>query len=426
MMRSKPFYIFGVLLLTVILVVSAFFCLTTFGAEWRKEQELKMWKAIFEKIDWSTFPWDDIPWEKIPDDFPWDAVPWRDLPWDQIVEQVDWQNFPYDKVPWEDMPEDFPYELLPWDEMPRDFPYADVPWQNMPEDFPYDQVDWENMPEDFWETFPWEDMPPDFPWILLPWALIHPELVPDGVLPDDFYPQEWDHEHQYATEYWLPVVAPTCGTAGEEQNFCIICKKMISREVPPTGEHTFADDAICSVCHKRKIILISQTKTKVYDGLPLDGAGELTFLEGSASLLEGHFINYDAITFVTRSAPGSMPNSFTLHGSVIVDGNGNNVTSDYVIETRYGMLSITQQNITVTTASDRKSYDGRELRNDTYVVDGLLNGHSLTDVVFDEGQTDYGTRENVILDFRIIDQDGNDVTDCYNVTFEFGWLTVTK
>lgn len=484
MIHSKYFYIFAIFLLTVVIIATASFCLASFGAEWREQMQRELWRAVIEKINWNEFPWEDFPWDSIPEDFPWDIVPWENLPWEEMADRIDWENFPWKNFPWEDLGENFPYESLPWDKLPDDFPYEDIPWgdlsenfpygdlqldklpdefwenldwDKLPEDFPYEDIPWDDMSDEFWQNLDWNDLPEDFPYdkvpwtdmppefwetfpfeslppaalLLLPWAFIHPELVPDGIFPDDFYPSggEWDHEHEYISDIWITVIPATCGTAGEEQNFCTVCKQTVSRPIEPTGEHIFDSNGICAVCGTRHIILVSENKTKEYDGLPLDGTCELTFGEGSASLLPGHSVNYNAATFAVCSDISDVSNRFFFfNDEVIVDGEGNDVTSDYVIDYIYGTLTMTPYSITIKTADATRAYNGSELKDERYELVGnqLLPGHTLYVEWAEEGQTEVGWRENEIVDFRIEDEDGDDVTDYYTAVFEFGRLTVTK
>lgn len=480
MKRSKPFYLLGLLVISIIFMLAAFFCFTGFAKNWREEQEKKMWNSFFNSIDWENFPWEDfpwdafpwdsfenfpwdqvpwdqMPWDQMPDDFPWDHIPWSELPWNDM-EHTPWDSIPWDKFPFDEMPDDFPWNDLPWDDMPDDFPWNDVPWDEMPDDFnwddipfdempddfpwgelpmdqmpddfPYDKVPWEDMPEDYWENFPWEDLPENFPWFVLPWILINPDMVPDGVLPDDFYPPEWEHEHQFVPELWIMIYPPTCGTPGQEQNVCLICREVITREIPPTGDHVFGDDGVCTVCGMHRIILKSADIAKEYDGSPLNGDSELLFAEGSAGLLAGHYINYEGVKFAECDIFGKAPNYFEfVDDIVIVDGDGNDVSDKYAIEFdnfEYGMLVMNPRRLTITTASDEAKFDdlnGSALKCEEFTADRLLQNHHII-AEFGDGQSDYGTCENEITNFIIVDEEGNDVTSRYSVTFEFGTLTV--
>lgn len=425
-MRSKSSYIIAILLVTVVLVAVACICLSAFGGAWRANLTREAWKAVFEKIDWNKFPWDSFPWSILPDSFPWDEVPWKKLPWEDIAKQVDWNSIDWDSIPFDKLPEDFPYDRLPLQEMPDSF-WENIEWDNLSEDFPYDEVPWEERPNEFWDEFPFEEMPEEFPWQGLPWDNIEPEQVPDGVFPEGFYPEEWDHEHQFVSDEWTLVIPATCGTPGVEQNFCTICNKTITQKIPATGKHVFGGDGICVVCGMRRLILVSSSKQKEYDGMPLYER-TLTLGIGSAQLLDGHRINYEAFTFEGCSGIMSVSNRFGFQGAAIVDDNGNDVTSSYALEYVYGTLTVTQRTIIITTEGAIRSFyenNGMELTNHHCNCIGLINGHHLTDVQYGEGQKEPGKRQNIITSYRIVDDDGNDVTEYYKVKFEFGWLELT-
>lgn len=427
MLHSKSAYIFAILCLVAVVCCVGCFCLATFGAEWRDAAERKMWEKVIEKIDWENFPYGDFPWNLLPETFPWESIPWNDLPWDKVNEQMDYQEMPWDDFPMDKLPNDFNYNNLPLEEMPEDF-WGNLNWGNVDENFPYDQVPWEDMGEDFWTDFPWEEQPEMFPWFMLPWANIDPEWVPDGVFPEGFYPEAWDHEHVFVFDEWQVVVESTCGAVGKEQNLCMICNKYILRDIPPTGQHTFEDDGLCKVCGMHRIILLSASLDKEYDGTPLFGDCVFDFAYGSADLYAGDRINYDGAVFASCTDIVTVSNVFEFADEVvIVDAEGNDVTSNYVIEFQFGTLKVTQRKLIVRTFDASQPFDPEhpsELRNEQFECIGLLDNHRLADVVFDEGQMNPGIRENKILSYKIVDENGADVTYLYSVIMEFGKLEV--
>ena len=411
------------------------------------------WDKMPEDFDWNSVPWENMPedfdwngmpWDDLPDDFPWETVPsenlpdnfdWNNMPWDSMPEDFDWntvpwesmpEDFDWNSVPWGDLPEDFPWERIPWSNLPDNFDWTKIPWEKMPPDFPWESVPWESMPDDFWETFPWDNLPEGFPWYVLPWLLINPDLIPDGVLPDDFYP--WDCEHEFLGDGFL-LRAPTCVTAGEKINFCIKCGQQVSEEIPATGEHTFGDDRVCSVCKIRKLLLRSNTQEKEYDGKLFTSEIQIVE-EESAQLLAGHSVNYENAIFPYNIyKTGKAINVFYFANPIVSDSSGRNVTEQYYVLREYGTLEITPRNAVVGTRDRSKTFDNSVLRGmpeDVYSTD-LAEGDSvdLTSLVFGEGITEIGRRPNELVSFRIINGNGADVTDCYSVKVQFGWLRVT-
>ncbi len=402
-----------------------------------------------DMVPWDQLPdefWDNLDWDALPEDMPLDQIPWEDLPPD-VLESFDWGNlppdFPVDEIPWEDLPpevwqqldwtnlpEDMPYDRIPWDDLPPEV-WQDMDWTNLPEDFPWQDVPWEDMPDSFWQDFPFKDIPP-VALLAIPWLLINPDLIPPDALPDDFYP--WDHEHQFATD-WVVTEPNNCGKAGKHVNLCTLCKQLIEEELPPTGEHNFGSDGICTVCDTHKLILKAANITKEYDGTPLtcsDGGYEpFDYAEGSARLLEGHHFNLQAFTFSSCDEMGSVPHQIEkISDDIILDASGNDVTSQYVVEEEIGIgvLTITLRKITILTGSARDVYgpDMPPVQNNSYrIIEGnLVAGHQIVDVVYVDPLYEQGECDNQILYFRIVDENGNDVTDNYNVEFEWGLLEV--
>ena len=83
--------------------------------------------------------------------------------------------------------------------------------------------------------------------------------------------------------------------------------------------------------------------------------------------------------------------------------------------------------ITVTSASQTKVDDGKPLENHnvTVTVGSLVEGHRL--YAFVSGRVDsVGTKENVIDGVMIVDENGFDVTSCYEIDLAFGELTIVS
>ena len=92
-------------------------------------------------------------------------------------------------------------------------------------------------------------------------------------------------------------------------------------------------------------------------------------------------------------------------------------------------FTIEPKELEITANSEEKVYDGTELTNENYTItDGtaLATGDAITSITFTGSQTVVGESDN-IPSAAVIENAGNeDVTDCYNITFINGTLTVTK
>ena len=405
------------------------------------------WDKIPEDFDWNQVPWDKIPddfdwsqvpWDKIPDDFDWNVVPWDNLPENFDWNKVPWDNLPenfdWNKVPWDNLPENFDWNRVPWDSMPPEM-WTQFPWGSMPEDFPWQDIPWKTMPTDFWTQFPWENLPENFPWYVLPWLLISPDMVPDGVLPDDFYPEEWYCEHEFDGD-WIITKNATCSEAGERYNLCKRCKRIVKEQIPPSGAHEFDQNNVCSSCGIRRIWLISGDSSKEYDGRPAY-SGEISVLyEKSAQLLYGHSLKTENAVFSSTQsgAPvkvGVWPNAFTFaDGIAVTDLNGDDMTENYFVVCEFGKLEITARHVTLSTSDRTKEYDGTPLygqAEDVKIAD-LVAGDELVSesLMFGEGITQIGRRLNEVTAFTIRNAAGEDVTDCYSYDVKFGWLIVLR
>lgn len=107
---------------------------------------------------------------------------------------------------------------------------------------------------------------------------------------------------------------------------------------------------------------------------------------------------------------------------VVLDNAGNDVTAQFTVHTANGLLVIKQRNVTVTSASDVKEYDGLPLRNQNVTVtgDGFVNDEGLI-YTFTGSQTLVGTSSNLFT----YAAKANTKLSNYIINEEYGTLTVT-
>ena len=80
--------------------------------------------------------------------------------------------------------------------------------------------------------------------------------------------------------------------------------------------------------------------------------------------------------------------------------------------------------VTVTTGSATKVYDGTPLSAEDVTVTGLPDGFSII-ATADTELTDAGTAENTVTAYQVLDDNGEDVTEYYpDIAIESGTLTV--
>lgn len=177
--------------------------------------------------------------------------------------------------------------------------------------------------------------------------------------------------------------------------------------------------SLTGLIHPRttRITLTTPSASKIYDGAPLTGSALLRISDGA--LHPGHRLDvrsYPQITLVGQEV--------NAPGYVILDETDADVTKQYDILENFGTLTVQPRPITLRTSSKSQRYNGQPLYADTPTLrsGSLIEGHQL---VFSDGNMLLlpGTAKNA-QDFRILSQDGTDMTDQYAITDACGNLTV--
>ena len=203
-------------------------------------------------------------------------------------------------------------------------------------------------------------------------------------------------------------------TVGTAENTATVTVKDGERDVTHNYDITVKNGTLTVA--PRPLVIETVSAEKVYDGTPLtDGRFEVI----SGTVVEGQKL--------TVTVTGSVLNAESLPNDAvaIVEDGGEDVTTNYDITFQKGTLTITHRPITVKTASDSKVYDGTPLTADHYeVISGsVADGQSLKVNVIGR-LTKVGTSINdAIITVKSGDED---VTHNYDITEEFGELTVTK
>lgn len=170
----------------------------------------------------------------------------------------------------------------------------------------------------------------------------------------------------------------------------------------------------------RKILYITTSSAeKIYDGTALKSEmWEIT----SGELAPGDKIEVVGCTEIYDV--GSIRNCLTF---AVRDALGKDITARYEINQTMGSLTLKPRKISISTGSAQKKYDGTALYSDQWklISGSLCAGHTLT--VTGVRRTEVGTSENVLISYTIYyDVNGvsTDVTDCYQITFSYGTITV--
>ncbi len=169
-----------------------------------------------------------------------------------------------------------------------------------------------------------------------------------------------------------------------------------------------------------RISISTYSSVKVYDGTPLSAQNYTVSSENQ--LIEGHEI--DSVTMPSsRTDAGVEDNLIT--GIIIVDADGQDVTANYEIDYFFGKLSVSPRPITIRSASDSKEYNGTPLTCGDWEYVSItrpLEDHEVQ-VAVSGTRTEVGESDNTIAEVLIL-QDGQNVTENYDITLELGVLVV--
>ena len=161
---------------------------------------------------------------------------------------------------------------------------------------------------------------------------------------------------------------------------------------------------------KTVITLFANSNTVTYNG-------EAQSVEGFGNVADGYIVSG-----LTSKATGTNVGEYTteIKGTAKVTKEGKDVTEKVVVNVVPGKLTISKRNVTLTSASDEKVYDGNALTNDTVTADGFVEGQGATYNVT-------GTITNVGEKANVFEYSLNKGTkaDNYNITKTEGTLKVT-
>ena len=89
-----------------------------------------------------------------------------------------------------------------------------------------------------------------------------------------------------------------------------------------------------------------------------------------------------------------------------------------------GTFKIAKRPATVTADSAERVYDGKPLTADGFTSEGLAEGDKVASAKVEGSQTDVGSSANKVSGAKIVNAADEDVTDCYDITYKDGTLTV--
>ena len=188
--------------------------------------------------------------------------------------------------------------------------------------------------------------------------------------------------------------------------------------VDVSGCYVFKSEPESILFVRREITVEVTDKTKVYDGTPLTSdEHEITV----GTLADGDALTVECDGQITDAGEVTNAPSFTvMHGEV-------NVSIQYKITPLPGKLTVEPRPITVKSATRDWDYDGEthfdagfEVVSEYDIVEG-----ETASVVTHTEIVNAGGKSNA-LSVAIEKADGTDSTDNYDITYDFGELTVNK
>ena len=147
------------------------------------------------------------------------------------------------------------------------------------------------------------------------------------------------------------------------------------------------------------LVVESSSATKEYDGLELV-CNDYTIVEGN--LASNHKIEIESKTKLTTI--GEANNDYSLK---IVNDKGKDVTNNYNITQRYGLLKINKRRLVLNLIDVN---EGDELSSNNIDSGSLIAGHKAYVSISDDG--------NIVV--NIFDDNNNDVTSNYDITYSIG------
>ena len=190
----------------------------------------------------------------------------------------------------------------------------------------------------------------------------------------------------------------------------------------PVVADTVTEDVtyVAQYAPKTEITVTANSDSVVYNGAAQSVSG-YTY----TGLPAGYVLSGLTAT-VSGTNVGTYTNKVTgIDTAKIVDANGKDVTEQFTVNTKDGLLTINKKDLTITADSASKVYDGQPLTKDTYTNTELAAGDAITSVTITGTQTAVGSSNNVPSAAVIKDGD-KDVTANYNITYVNGKLTVTE
>ena len=157
----------------------------------------------------------------------------------------------------------------------------------------------------------------------------------------------------------------------------------------------------------------------IYDGTEHSAKG----LKSTTFTVDGETYTVSGLTTddPVKTDAGTYTNNITGTAKV-TDADGNDVTSEFKVETKNGALNIAKATVTIAPKDASKPYDGSPLAASEFTATGFVGNDGVTNVVYEGSQTDAGESTSSIVSYE--PAEGTNLNN-YNITKGTGTLTVT-
>ncbi len=165
-----------------------------------------------------------------------------------------------------------------------------------------------------------------------------------------------------------------------------------------------------------ELTIMTESHVKQYDGERLTHP---VWHIRSGTLREGDTIIPVMVSGITD--PGSVENEI---GITILNEDGYDVTSNYVVDYDFGHLTVRPLSLSIQTMSQEKTYDGTPLSDEEWTIQsgGLFDGHRI-EYVMNASITDPGSVENSFY-ATILNEENQDVSHLYDISYQYGTLLI--
>ena len=202
----------------------------------------------------------------------------------------------------------------------------------------------------------------------------------------------------------------------------------VKQDVTVGGKTTTLTAEATVVIAKRSVVFTGNSDTKTYNGSEQTVTGYTTNDGEGAGLVSGQTTNVEANA--SGLLPGTYPGTITAAKDVAIKAGDEDVTANYNITTEPGTLTIdaVEGTVTVTAASDSKTYDGTALTNGSFTyTDGVLVEGDVLTAVVEGSATNVGDEgKNTVTSYKVMHGD-TDVTSAYTFAQSVdGKLTINK